>query len=58
MASMTACRLTAALPSSRCAAAKPQTLLASKVSAGSPDPQAEAAPGLPSSKGGSQEQGG
>ena len=58
MASMAAFRLTAALPSSRCAAARPQALQASKVGAGSPDPQAGAAPGLPSSKGGGQEHGG
>jgi hypothetical protein len=57
MASMAAFRPRAALPSSRCAAARPQALLASKVSADSPDPQAGAAPGLPSSKGGVDEQG-
>jgi hypothetical protein len=58
MASMAAFRLTAALPSSRCAAARPQLLQASRVSASSLDPQAGAAPGLLHSKGGVDEQGG
>ena len=51
MAIMAAFRLRVALPSSRCAAARPQALQASKVGAGSPGPQAGPAPGLPSRKG-------
>ena len=55
MTSMAALRPLAVPPSSRCAAARPQALQASKVGAGSPDPQAGAAPELPS-RGGGEEQ--
>ena len=51
MASMVASRPLAALPSSRCAAPRPQALQASSAPACSLDPQAGAAPGLPCSKG-------
>ena len=58
MASMAAFRPLAALPSSRCAAARPQFLQANKVSASSPIVQAGAAPQLPPSKGGADDQDG
>jgi hypothetical protein len=47
----------AALPSSRCAAARPQALQASRASAGSHGPQAGATPELPPSKGGAGSKG-
>jgi hypothetical protein len=57
MASMVALRPLAALPSSRCAAARPQAMQWSRVSAANLDPQAGATPELPHSKGGAGSKG-